>query len=99
MLVVVLVKVALRTARRTSPRTGLYDRSEELCISVDAPGEQAQRHTANVGAVEVEPNAAPQGHEVHLREARIGTAETRDFARGACFHAFGEGPGVHMGSV
>ena len=90
MLVVVLVKVALSAACRTSPRTGLDNGPEELGITVDAPREQAHRHAADVRAVEVQADAAPESDEIRLREARIGAPETRDLACSAGFHALSE---------
>jgi hypothetical protein len=66
-LVVTCEKLAFCPACGARPRTRLDDGPEELRVAVDPAREKSSRRCTEVGAAEIEPNAAPERNEVSFR--------------------------------
>jgi hypothetical protein len=79
--------IALLRAGEAGNRTGFDDRLDDAKIGRGLPHDDPAGCVACVGAVEVEPNAATQLHELVLAEAVICARSAAGGAIDALFHA------------
>ena len=90
MIVLLGVKLALRAAERARSSAGLDDRAQKLRVALRASRQETRGDRAEIGAIEVEPNAPAKRYEVGLREARVGAALTGDLTGCTGLHAGSE---------
>jgi len=72
-LVVIGMPLALCRARPASFGAGLHDGSGQVRVELRLPAQDAPRRSADLTAVQTEPDAADQGLDVALAEASVST--------------------------
>lgn len=97
MIVLVRVNMALSAAGGAGACARLHECAQKFRVSALDSSEQSPGDTADVGTVQIEPNAQAQGLHVRVRQAGVGAFQTGSLALRASRQALRARSCVHTG--